>query len=1111
MSKYSFLGICLQCLLGTFIIAKEGNAQSKTSIEEIYLSIHFEDTRLDNAFLEIEAKTNFKFAYNDEILRNDVRVSLGAENVSLANLLRTISKEKKLQFTRINDNIIVSKRKLLSEAVVEELINIKQVTVSGKVTSQEDGEPLPGVSVLLKGTSTGTTTDFDGKFSLNIPENSTLSFSYIGFKTMDIEVGNQSILNIEMVPDLAQLEEVVVVGYGTVKKSDLTGSVSSVNSEELTAYPAIGTVQALQGRAAGVQITANNGEPGSSYKIRVRGGTSINASSDPIFVVDGFVGGVVPPPEDIASIEILKDASATAIYGSRGANGVIMVTTKKGKSGKTKIDFNTSFSSQEEIGRLDLLNAAEFQDYIQEVTPNVPMGTEDTDWQDAIYQKGHIQNYQLSLSGGSDNVSYYVSGIYYDQKGIIVGSQYDRYSITSNLDIKATEKLKLGINLFASRTERDGVPTQEGSGGSGNTGVVASAYGFAPDLGIYNPDGSFTVNKIGDPFDNPYAISTQKENETVNDLLQANLSGEYEIFKDLKFRASFGANTGNRRNGNFLPTTLNAGANVGGRADLEGNKNTNILSENYLTYSKSFGSLHDFSIMGGYSYQKSRGETWGARADSYNTNAVSFWDLDGSAVYQRPWSSLSEWELSSWYSRINYSFNSKYLLTLNLRYDGSSTFSKNNKWAFFPSGAFAWNMHEESFLNNSDLFSQFKWRVSYGLTGNRAIAPYQTLARLSPQLAAINGQIVNAVRPSSVANDNLTWETTAQFDVGADIGLFNDRVNLVVDYYRMETSDLLFQRPLPEYSGYTTQWQNIGKVENKGFELTLNTRNLVGEFKWDMAFNISANRNKVLELPDNLDIPYGSNPGHMVGMDFTQILRVGEPVGAFFGFIYDGVYQEGDNFIEGSSFEQEAGGEKYRDVDGITDENGDLTGQPDGQLNNNDKTIVGNPQPKYIWGWNNDFSWKGFDMNIFFQASKGNDIYSYTLMELDKLSGGRNATKNALNRWTPTNTNTDVPKAAAGRGYKPSTRWIYDGSYVRLKNISLGYNLPNSILEKAKIRRLRIYVSAQNILTFTDYEGVDPEVNYRTDGGTNGNRNVGLDYGSYPNAKSYSIGLNVGF
>jgi len=915
-----------------------------------------------------------------------------------------------------------------------------------------------------------------------------------------------------MEEDIARLDEVVVVGYGTVKKSDLTGAVSTVKSDEITAYPAVGVTQALQGRVAGVNISANNGEPGSSYKVRIRGATSINSSSDPLYVVDGFPGASIPPPEDIESIEVLKDASATAIYGSRGANGVIMVTTKRGRAGRTLVDFNSSWSMQKEINRMDLLDGDQYVAYINdipELAGSIPSPYENTDWQDQIFRNGGIQNYNLAVSGGNERVTFYTSGVFYNQKGIVINSRFKRYSITSNVNIDAAKWLNVGVNLFAGRSSQDGVKTQEGSGGTTGSGVIASALQFMPSLGIYDADGNYTIKTIGDPHDNPYALAMERENEDVRDRLLANIYAEFAIIRGLTFRTNLGTNLLSRREGTYVPTTLNAGLNTGGDGTVEGWKDTELISENYLTYTNTFGGNHNLTVMGGYSYQSFRYENWEGRATGFITDANSFWDLGGGTVWESN-SSLVTSELASWYGRINYILMDRYLVTVNGRYDGSSRFAKNNKWAFFPSMALAWNINQESFMQNIDPISILKARFSYGQTGNQAISPYQSLAKFGTVFSVINSQVVNAVRPTDVANDNLTWETTTQMNIGLDFGVLNNRIIMNFDYYNMLTSDLLFSVPLPEYSGYGSQLKNIGEVENKGFEIMLLTRPLAGELRWNMDINFSRNVNTIKSLPDGNDIFYRAAPGHMVGVDDTQILRVGEPVGMLWGFVYEGVYQEGDEYIPGGGFEEEAGGEKYQDNNGRGTD-GELNGQPNGGLNNDDKTIIGNPHPDFIWGWNNTLSYKGFELNLFFQGVQGNDLYSFTLHELDRLAGTANATTEALKRWTPTNTNTNVPKANQGRSYKPSDRFVYDASYIRLKNISLGYNFPTSLIGKAGIRSLRVYISGQNLPTVTDYPGFDPEVNYRSTGAVNSNRNLGLDYGSYPNAKTYTVGFNIGF
>ncbi|WP_373331053.1 TonB-dependent receptor [Salmonirosea aquatica] len=1063
---------------------------------------------LREALSQLANTTQVKFAYSRDVIRLSQPVDISARKEPLSSVLDRLLLPLHIEYRVVDDQILLSKSKRLAINTPRRLLGTRlservqplDVTVTGTVTGADNNQPLPGVSVVVKGTSLGTTTNTSGVYQLTVPgPGSVLVFSFVGYLSREITVGNRQQLDVSLDADIKALSEVVVVGYGTVKKSDITGSVSSVSAEEMTAYPATGAVQALQGRAAGVQIQANNGEPGAAYKVRIRGGTSINASSDPIYVVDGFVGGAIPPPEDIESLEVLKDASATAIYGSRGANGVIMITTKRGKSGKPRIELNTSISSQNEINRLDLLNATQFVDYIKEARPTYTSPGASTDWQDQIFRTGGIQNHQLSISGGSDAVSYYLSGALYDQKGVILNSGFKRFSVTSNVEVKANSKLRIGLNLFAQRSSKQQAYTQEGSGGL-TPGVVAAAFKFEPDQTIRDPQtGRFTVSRVNDPTDNPYAVATQLQNESVNDRVQGNLFAEYEIIDHLKFRTTLGATTNSGRAGYFAPTTLNSGRSVGGEASVSGSKSTQLLNENYLTYSRIFGGIHDLTLLGGYSYQSSSSESWSGTGQSFITDAVSYWNLDGSAVWQSPTSGLTESQIKSFYARLNYSLLDRYLFTANIRRDGSSNFSRNHKFATFPSGAFAWKMSNEPFMQNSNLISQWKWRVSYGLTGNQAISPYQTLARFSNVFTVIDGVPVNAVRPTTVANNDLTWETTAQFDVGTDISLFKNRINLVLDYYRMVTRDLLFSVQLPQYSGYATQLQNIGSVENKGFELTLNTRNLVGDLKWTTDVNFSMNRNKVLALPGGTDLEYSAAPGHLVGLGNTHVLREGYPVGSFFGWIYDGVYQEGDTYLPGGGFEQAAGGERFRDIN------------EDGTLNSNDRAIIGNPNPDFIWGLNNELNYKGFDLNLFFQGSQGNDILSYSLMELNLLSGNNNATTEALNRWTPTNTNTDVPKAFAGRSRRVSTRWIYDGSYVRLKNLALGYNFPTSVIKKLGMTKLRLYASAQNILTFTKYPGYDPEVNYASSGATDSNRNLGLDYGSYPNAKSYTVGLNIGF
>ncbi|NEW83371.1 MAG: TonB-dependent receptor [Mariniphaga sp.] len=1076
---------------------------TSTYSQETRLTLDMKNVRVMDVLDAIEKKSEFFFFFNEKLVNVDRKVDIEVKEGKIEEILSDLFQKTDINYKVIDRQIILTPQSVEMDAVQQ--VGKK---VSGKVTDSTGGL-LPGVSVVVKGTTTGVVTDNNGSYSLsNIPENATLQFSFVGMTTKEIASGNKTTINVTLDEETIGLDEVVAIGYGTVKKSDLTGSVSSVKSDKLVAFPNSGAVQALQGRAAGVQITANNGDPGGSMSIKVRGGTSINASNNPLYVVDGFPGAFLPQPEDIESLEILKDASATAIYGSRGANGVVMITTKKGKKGKVKIEYNASISQQKETKRIELLNAQEFLDFNKPYYPNYVSDGQETDWLDVILQKGSIQTQQLSVSGGNEVADYYISGSYFDQKGLISSSGFNKYSITSNINIKATDWFKIGLNLFLQRSNTDGVPTQEGSGGSSQAGIIGSALRFMPDQGIYKPDGvTYSLAKLGDPIDNPYTILKENTSNQVDDRIQANISGEFKITKDLTFNTILGLSTNSGRIGTYA-SSLTSSAAAKGNATMNAAKNSSFDSENFFNYNHKFASIHALTAMVGYSHSLERRESWGAASNAFITDAFSFWNMGGGAETPSIASSgVIEAQLTSFFGRLTYGLNDKYLLTLNSRYDGSSRFSKNHKWAFFPSGSMAWNMHKESFMKNIPLISQFKWRISYGVVGNQAIGSYQTLARLSPVLSIVNGVVVNAVRPTAVANDNLKWESTASTNVGADIAILKNRINFTVDMYKNVTSDMLFQVNLPPYAGIPSQMQNIGKYENKGLELSVASKNMTGQFKWTTDFNITFNRSKILELPDNgKDILSSNAPGHWPGFANSQILRVGQPLGSFYGYIYDGVYQTGDTFIPGAGFEQAAGGEKYRDING-KDASGKLTGLPDNTLNTNDQTIIGNPNPKFFYGFNNEFSYKGFDLGIFIQGSQGNDIYSYTLQELENLGAyGYNSTKKALERWSPTNTNTDVPMKNLSRSLKPSSRWVMDGSYLRVKNIMLGYTLPNSIVQKLSLQKARIYLSAQNFFTITKYRGFDPEVNYRMQ-----NNSSGTDYASYPMAKSITAGLNIVF
>ncbi|WP_299098485.1 TonB-dependent receptor [uncultured Winogradskyella sp.] len=991
-------------------------------------------------------------------------------------------------------------------------------TVSGVVTGASDNMPIPGANIIVVNTSRGTSTDFDGKYQLEVSKGDVLKFSYVGYVAQTVTIDSQTTVNVSLAEDDNSLSEVVVVGYGARKKSDVTGSVSSLKKEELTAFPVLEAEQALQGRAAGVVVQSNNGgEPGAPIKINIRGNTSINASSDPLIVVDGFVGGTMPQAGDIESLQVLKDASATAIYGSRGSNGVVLVTTKKGRSGKLVVEFNSTYSIQNTANSLDLLNASDFADYQNQIranqgntTPYV-QGDYDTDWQDLIYRAGSTSNNQVSFSGGSEKVNYYASGTYFQQDGILVNSGYERVSFLSNLDAQVTDKLKVGLNLNGRMSKKDGVSTQSnGSVTVGGDDVVSLAMRFAPDKGIYNDDGTFSTNDlIGDEVDNPYAVATQRDDDTEIEDFRANFYANYEIIEGLAFKTTFGLSNKNEFRGIYMPRTLavTAGRGLDGRAIMSEDKTKTILSENYLTYNKEIGK-GNLTLLAGYSYQKTvrkgfYSEGTGTISDSFSyyglwtaTNLINGGSGD---IYE------TETEIQSQFGRLNYDYDDKYLLTATVRRDGASNFAENEKYAIFPSAAFGWKISNEDFLSDNETISNLKFRASYGLTGNPSIGAYESLASLASIYASSNGGTVPAITPNQPSNPDLKWETSYQSNFGLDIGLFNSKVSLSLDYYNIDTKDLIMvDRGLPWYLGFYNDQilKNVGEINNKGFEISLNTRNITNDnFSWSTDLVFATNKNSVTTLINGDDYFQNGAPSYF-SVNNTAILREGEEVGLFYGYDYAGVFQggalpAGTATLPGAS----AGDPLFADIDG----SGDIT--------NDDQTIIGNPNPDFTWGITNNFSYKNWDLNVFFQGSQGGEIFNMTNVQLN--NGDANTTYDYYNSaWTAASPNTDQPRVGNNSFREISSRFVEDGSYIRLKNIAVGYSFPTEMIEKLGIENLRLTLSAQNLLTITDYSGLDPEVNYYGSAGDNNtasNTVRGFDFGNYPTVKSVSFSLNVKF
>ena len=1004
--------------------------------------------------------------------------------------------------------------------------------ITGTILDTESNFPIPGVNVIVKGTAKGTVTNLDGFYEITAKSTDVIVFTYIGYESQEIVVGTQAQIDVSLMTDYETLGEVVVIGYGVRKKDDLTGSVSTVKASELTEYPVLNAMQAVQGRAAGVDIQSDNGgEPGAPISVRIRGNTSINASSAPLIVVDGFVGAEMPQPGDIESMQILKDASATAIYGSQGSNGVILVTTKKGRIGGLNVDFNAYYSFQNTTNKLDLLNANDFSTYQNQIrtnqgnsTPYI-QGEYNTDWQDEIYRQGAIQNYQLAFSGGSEKVNYYASATYFDQKGVLVNSGYKRLTFLGNIDAQVTDKLKLGLNLTGGQSRKNGVPTQSnGSVTVGGDDAVSLAMRFAPDKGIYNDDGTFTTNnQIGDEVDNPYGVATARDDDTEIENFRANMFLGYEIIDGLTFKTTFGLSLENEFNGIYMPRTLLVTAGgIDGRAIMSEDKRQNVLSETYLSYNKEIGK-GTLSLLAGYSYQKIVRNAFYNEGTGTISDAFSYYGLYTATNLIQPEDGdvyKTEKEIQSLFGRVNYDWNNKYLLTATVRRDGASNFAENHKYAIFPSGALGWRVSNENFMKGVEAISNLKLRFSYGVTGNPSIDPYQSLASLAIIYASSNGGTVPAVTPNQPANPDLKWESSYQADFGVDFGMFNDRIALTFDYYNINTKDLIMtDNGVPWYFGYYNPeiLTNVGEINNKGIDIALYTKNIIKkDFSWGSNLIFSHNKTTVASLINGADW-FGNAAPSYFSVDRTYILREGEEVGLFWGYDYAGVYQGGE--IPGgmalipASYDGDGnpipGEPLFRD---LADEDGNV----DGTIDSDDRTIIGNPNPDFSWGFTNNFTYRNWDLNIFFQGSHGGEIFNMTNVQLN--NGDANTTYDYYeNAWTPTNTNTDDPRVGNSSFREISSRFVEDGSYVRLKNVSLGYNFPKHLIAKLRLEKLRLSVSAQNLLTFTKYSGLDPEVNYYgADGGTSGNNTAtntirGFDFGNYPTVRSFTFSLNLTF
>ncbi len=983
-------------------------------------------------------------------------------------------------------------------------------TISGTVTTSDTKETLPGTSISIKGTTTGTTTDINGNYTLRVPSGTViLMVSYIGYVTQEIDATNLNVVDIELQPTEISLEEIVVIGYGTIRKSDLTGSVSSVKADDITKITAANPVQSLQGRVTGVQITNTTGAPGANPTVRIRGVGTFNNSS-PIYVVDGVILDDISflNPADILSMEVLKDASSTAIYGSRGANGVIMVTTKSGKSGqqKTVFNFTGEQSMQRLANKIDLLDGKEFAIISNEIKPgsfNNVDAVPNTDWQDLVFDAAPVSNYQLSASGATKSAYYYVGVGYFKQQGIIDKSSYERITIKLNNVYNFTDFLKLGTNLAITPSKEQFAPN-----------VTYAAYRAQPVLEPYYPDGSFgVVYNVG----NPLADLANSNNFRKGTRAVGNVFAEAALGGGFTLKSSFGIDGGYYKATNFTPAftvynpdgTASQQQNVLSDLTKASNDNLTWLWESTLNYNKTFGK-HGIDAVAGYTMQKTRSENFNLQGANIIRDGENFWYINPSYILDEAnevntISSINTgvdanlyYSMISFLFRINYSFDNRYILTATFRRDGSSKFSEENRYSNFPSVAAGWNIAEESFMDDADFITRLKLRASWGKIGNEKITYYDRYSRVRSDMVAVFGMDAAAIAAASygvTGNPDLRWEVSTQTDIGFEAGFLNDRLTGEFDFYRRVTDDILIELSTPGYYG-NGQGQkvrfNAASVLNTGFEFNVGWRDKIGDFKYSIGFLGSTIHNEVLEIGGSSGIDSVLIGGYLGNGIPVTLSEVGGPIGAFYGYETDGIFQSEEDLNSYPHSTQAGPGDlRFVDVNG------------DGQINGLDRTFIGSPIPKFLFGFNLDLEYKGFDFSLFFQGQTGNKIFNgKEVVRPDPY----NFEKRVLDRWSGPGTSDTEPRASfGGYNYTPSDHFIYDGSFLRIRNIILGYTFPVDWSNTIYMDRMRIYFKVDNLYTFTKFTGYTPEI------GSSDVLSNGIDNGIYPITAVYSLGINLTF
>ncbi|WP_298551333.1 TonB-dependent receptor [uncultured Algibacter sp.] len=981
-------------------------------------------------------------------------------------------------------------------------------TVNGTVTV--DGQPLPGATVVVKGTATGTTTDFDGNYTIKADSGNTLVFSYVGYLVKEVSVGGQTTINVALEQD-NELDEVVIIGYGTQRKSDLTGSVSSVSSEDLTAVPVSRVDQALQGRASGVQVTQVNGAPGAGTVIRVRGGNSITGNNEPLWVIDGIIVGTNfnlnnINSNDIKSIEILKDASSIAIYGSRGANGVVLVTTKNGAgagTGKPQISLNLYTSSQMLPELPDRLSQREQIEFTNESArfrsaaepfPGDPSSYPDNDWVDLVLGTAPIYNADISISGATDNINYYTSLNYFNQEGIVKSSGLEKYIYRANLDLKISDKVKTGFRLNYSRLEQDNALAS----------FSQAAFGILRTQPVYNDDGSFNGfnDVVGSPFNNPLAAIALNTNETLTNNLLSTVYLEYRPSPKWVIRSTFNPEFNNVKQNRFsssqLPGNLAIGVTDGGTASVSIQTRSGWNNENTVQYQSDFGEDHNITALAGLSFQKEVSESALSSAAGITSDATGFNRLENSRpILASNTSGFGQRTIESIFGRINYIYKDKYLLTLVGRRDGSSVFAPGNKYAFFPSIAGAWKISEEPFMQNQNAVQDLKLRASWGKSGNQAIDNFSTLATYTSANTTLNGSEVPGLTIDRPANPDLKWETTSSFDIALEASLFGGKIFTEFNYYYKKTEDLLLDVTIPRQTGFESQLQNVGSLENQGWELLVNSTNVrTSNFNWNSTVTLSANRNKILDLGGKQSQDIIVDP--IIGSGNTRLI-VGESVPVYTGVRYLGTWKnQAEIDASGRTDPQVVGGPIFEDLNG------------DGISSTEDNIVLGSPFPDLIFGIENSFSYKNWDFSFYFQGTQGNEVYNLSMRNNYFNRGETVKFGDLRDRWVEGVNETSNISRAGGDSVTntPSnSEYVEDGSHIRLKTLRLAYNFPVDKLGLDGIKNATVYFSGTNLWLSSKTRLIDPEAS------NFGRSNIAQGYLSaqYPNPRIITLGLNVTF